>query len=87
MRESLIEAYLRRLSVKNNALCLKWTGSPGMPDRIVIRPSNNIVFVELKSTNGKLRPLQIRAHDILKDFGCKVLVINDIDQVDEFLKG
>lgn len=84
MREKLIEAYLKKRVEQAKGLCLKLGNNcyAGMPDRLVILPNAPPFFVELKSTEGEIRPLQALRIKHLLMMGQKVLVINSKDGVD-----
>ena len=58
--------------------------SSGWPDRIVVLPGNRIVFVELKTTKGKLSELQKHRIAFLQSMGCDVRVMYGVDDVEAF---
>ena len=60
MRESSIERGLRIRLQRRGCLVYKFVspGNNGVPDRIVITPTGRVIFVELKTSDGKLRPEQ-----------------------------
>ena len=60
MRESEIEKILVREVKKLGGIAYKWVspGNDGVPDRIVIFPHRQPVFVELKTDRGRLTALQ-----------------------------
>lgn len=88
MREKDIENYLRGQVKKAGGKAYKFEspGNDGVPDRLVVFPGNRIFFVELKAPGKKPRPLQVKQMNDLKKFGCKVLVIDSIQGVNDFLK-
>ena len=57
----------------------------GVPDRIFITPYGKIIFIEFKSSIGKLGPSQIREHDRLKKHNVIIHVINDITKGKELI--
>lgn len=59
MLERSIEAGLREQVIKHGGMFLKFTspGQVGVPDRIIL-DHGRVIFVELKQTNGRLRPAQ-----------------------------
>jgi len=79
VREKAIEQKLVQAVKRAGGLAIKFTspGLSGMPDRLVILPEGHIAFVEIKAPGGKLRPLQIRRHELLRRLGCKVYVLDD----------
>jgi len=87
MREKEIEEYLRKEVKKAGGKAYKFEspGNDGVPDRIVIFPGNNIYFVELKAPGKKPRPLQVKQMRDLKNFGCKVSVLDSKERVDQFM--
>lgn len=87
MREKDIETYLRDQVKKAGGKAYKFEspGNDGVPDRIVIFPSNRIYFVELKAPGKKPRPLQIKQMRDLESFGCEVFVLDSKEAVNEFI--
>ena len=71
-----VEARLSRIVSKAGGLCLKWTGSPGFPDRLCFLPGGELVVVECKAPGKEPRPLQIHAIDKLKALGFRVRVVD-----------
>jgi len=57
----------------------------GLPDRLVLH-KGKAFFIELKSTGKVPRPDQLTIHKKLLKFGFKVLVIDTVEGVNEFLK-
>ena len=66
--------------------CIKWTGRKGVPDRIVLMPGANIVFVETKAPDGVVKSWQDRCHKMLRLLGFRVEIIWTLRQVNVFLK-
>lgn len=85
MREREVELHLRRSVLKMGGLCMKWTGSMGVPDRILILPEGRIIFVEVKTKGGKLSAIQDVVHATLRDHGCDVRVVWTKEEVDQLL--
>ena len=87
MRERDIEAKLVREIKKMGGECLKWVspGTDGVPDRIVIMPSGDIWFVELKTDKGELSGPQEYWNRRLQELGCSAVVLYGQDQVQWFL--
>lgn len=67
----------------------KWVspGNTGVPDRIVILPKGRIIFVELKTETGTVRPVQKNMISFLRNLGCDVRVLKGIEEVNKFLEG
>ena len=86
MRESAIEARLRKGVRKAGGLALKFVspGNAGVPDRIVI-VRGKAIFVELKADGGCLSPLQVEMHNRLRALGMDVRTLYGKDDVEGFL--
>lgn len=87
MRESAVENYLVAGVEAKGGKCPKLVdiGRRGFPDRTVLMPGAQLVFVELKTIGGVLDPWQRRYHKLLRDLGFRVEVLWTCVQVDEFL--
>ena len=92
MKESVVEAYLVKQvrRAKGEIRKVKFVGHDGAPDRMVMLPHNHllapIVWVELKSATGALRPAQVREHDRMRACGQMVYVIRTKLEVDAMLE-
>jgi hypothetical protein len=86
MLEKTIEQALIARVKTLNGTCEKFVspGRRGVPDRIVTLSGGRIIFVELKGTDGRLSPAQIRDHERRIRMGCDVRVINSIEGIDAF---
>jgi hypothetical protein len=89
MRESKVESHLRRRIEAAGGECWKFTSSGliGVPDRIVMLPDGRLWFIELKAADGRVSTPQGRRHKTLWALGQKVLVLNTIEAVDQFVDG
>ena len=70
--EKDIEKALGRMVGKHGGVCLKWVcpGWAGVPDRIILLPGGQVIFVELKRPNGgKRSSMQIWWSRKLQDLG------------------
>jgi hypothetical protein len=87
MRESTLERRLVREVERMGGLALKWVspGNRGVPDRIVILPSGQTVYVEMKAPGMPLRPLQERWSRILRGMGHFVYKIDSVEAIDAFI--
>lgn len=85
--EKVIEKKLFELCKLNGGLCLKFFSSHniGFPDRICLFPRAKIVFVELKTTGQKPRPIQEFAHNKLRKLGFRVEVVDSTEQVTDLI--
>lgn len=88
MREKEIEKILVTEVKKLGGRAYKWVspGNDGVPDRIVIFPGRQPVFVELKSETGKLSVLQEMQIRRLQDLGQNAAVIKGIDGLSQFFQ-
>ena len=83
MRESRLESYLRDRCMSKGILCLKNTGTKGVPDRQLIY-HGVVYFVELKTPRGKLSMSQRSMIAKLRTQSITAHVVidrNDIDRV------
>lgn len=84
--EKVIEKHLREGCKKRGWLCLKMRPvENGYPDRVIVIPGGLTVWVELKSTGCKLRPIQERRMEMLKGLGHKVTWADRKVLIDELL--
>jgi hypothetical protein len=62
--------------------CLYWKfvspGNDGVPDRIVVCPGGQVMFVELKADGGVLTPMQRQKIDQLREHGADVRVVKGL---------
>lgn len=88
MREKAIEHKLTVAVRATGGIALKFISPSfdGMPDRLVLLPSGRMVFVEVKAHGMKPRPLQLKRHEMLRQLGFKVYVIDDEGQIRHILK-
>lgn len=86
VRENKVEKYLDSEVVKLGGVTRKWVspGRDGVPDRIVIL-NGKVWFVEVKTDDGKLTPVQEREHDRLREAGARVHTVYGQPSVDMFL--
>jgi len=87
-RESAVEGYLNKQFKKLGWLSFKWVspGVRGVPDRILISPTGVVHFVEVKTTTGKLSPLQEHIIDKLRKQCVHAHVVHGIIGVDKLLE-
>lgn len=74
MRESTVEARLKREIEKRGGLCIKFVspGYTGVPDRIVLMRGGFVAFVETKAPGEKERKRQQYVQSMLRRFGLAV---------------
>jgi len=88
MKESTIENYFVKKVKELGGMAIKLI-SPnfaGLPDRLVLLPHGKVLFVELKATGKKARPLQIAVHRKLEKLDFDVYVIDSIEEVNKLLQ-
>lgn len=86
MLEKDVESVLVKRVKALGGLCEKFT-SPArrsVPDRIVTLPGGKIIFVELKAPGKKPTKKQQLDHDRRRALGCKVVVIDNVDDANAF---
>ena len=88
MREKEIEKILVLEVKKLGGRAYKWVspGNDGVPDRIVIFPGRQPVFVELKTDTGRLTALQKVQIDRLRSLGQDARVVRGAAGVKAFLE-
>lgn len=67
------------------ALKLVSPGVAGVPDRLVLLPGGRAVFVELKDTGERPRPLQRHIQGRLRKLGFPVWVVDSAEGVRKFI--
>ena len=88
MREAEIEKRLKNGIRQIGGRCYKFVspGNDGVPDRIVVLPGGQIVFIELKAETGRLSPLQRIQITRLRDLNADVRVLKGLSAVNQFLE-
>jgi hypothetical protein len=59
-----------------------WIGRRGAPDRLVLIPDREPLFVELKAPGGRISRLQEVEHRRLRAAGCRVMVIWKVEEIE-----
>ena len=85
--EKTIEQKLVKAVKAMGGIAPKFTspGFDGMPDRIILLPGGKVGFVEVKAPGRKPSPLQEARHNLLRQMGCKVYVIDGAEQISSVL--
>lgn len=85
MLEKKIEAHLVQRIRAKGGIAYKFTSPQrrSVPDRLVLLPDGRVYFVELKATDCKPTPLQLREHAFLRSMGFEVLVLDSKEKIDE----
>lgn len=83
MEEKKIEKKLCQAVKKCGGIALKFVspGFDGMPDRLILIALGHMAFVEVKAKGMKPRKLQIKRHEMLRNMGFKVYVLDDEEQI------
>lgn len=87
MLEKEIERRMCAEVRKRGGLTYKFTspGNPGVPDRLVISPTGEVWFVELKTVVGGLAKIQKHQIAELEKRGAKVRVVYGWTEAENFL--
>ncbi len=87
MLERNIEQYLKKQIQRRGGMCYKFlpTHHKGMPDRLVVLPNGKHIWVELKTEQGRLSPIQQYRHKQLRELNCLVRVVVGMAGVADFL--
>lgn len=88
MREHVIEQFLIKECKARGWLCLKFLSPSmaGLPDRMILAPGGRVVFVELKAPGQKPRRLQESVHNMLRQLGFSVCVLDSKEAVRAYMK-
>lgn len=88
MTEAQIENRLVRMVRDRGGLCFKFTSpnNPGVPDRIVITPDGRTIYVELKTSIGRLQRIQQWQISEMRKRGADVRVIKGLDAAKAFVE-
>lgn len=87
MHESALERRFKREVERQGGKALKFTspGWTGAPDRILLFPGGRMAFAELKAPGGRLRPLQEKRLQQLRDLGFDADVIDSPEDIEGFI--
>lgn len=87
MRESKIDAHLAGLVAARGGLYLKQGGNgiSGIPDRLCVLPKGVHIWVELKATGQKPRPLQVYWAAELFKRGAHVQVVDSFGAAERLM--
>lgn len=84
-KEREIERFFAAECKRKNWLAVK-LASPsmaGLPDRMVLMHGGGVFFAELKAPGKRPRPLQTAVHNMLRDMGFRVYVIDSREKARE----
>ena len=81
MLERTIELKFVKEVKKTGGIALKLVcpGFIGMPDRLVLMPHGKMFFAEMKAPGQKPRPVQVKRHEMLRNLGFKVYVVDGLE--------
>ena len=89
VRENKVETYFKgRVKSELKGISRKWVspGHDGVPDQIPVWPkSPGNVYVEVKTIDGELSPVQSREHERLREMGALVFTVWGEAGVDLFI--
>jgi Holliday junction resolvase len=85
MKESELQTKIKERLTKHGWLVVKLekTSWNGIPDLMCIR-KGHVMFLEIKTENGVVSPLQDHRIKMLNDIGCFARVVRSIDDTDIF---
>lgn len=88
MRESTLERRLVREIKKIGGEAPKWVspGNRGVPDRIILLPNGQTVYVEMKAPGEALSPLQERWKRKLQNMGHRHFKIDSVEDIDRLIQ-
>jgi hypothetical protein len=89
VRERDVELHLVHKVRAAGGLAYKFVspGHRGVPDRIVLMPDGKVWFVELKAPGKKPTEQQLRVHAKFACLGQVVVVLDDYESVDDWVRG
>jgi hypothetical protein len=88
----MLEKELEQKLVKAVSACgavawkLSSPGHAGVPDRILLLPGGQVLFVEMKRPGEKQRPLQVHVARTLRVLGFPVEVVDSEAGIDEIVQ-
>jgi len=88
MKESELERVFVNEVRRLGGEAFKWVspGNNGVPDRIVMLPTGEIYFIELKAWEGTLRPVQEKMLERIRALGQEAAVIRGEDELIVFFE-
>lgn len=88
VNEKQVEQKLVTETRKKGGLAVKFVspGFAGMPDRLVLLPGGKLAFVEVKAPGKKPRVLQVKRHEMLRELGFRVFVLDSLEDIPRLLQ-
>lgn len=85
--EAALEGYFRKRVRTAGGYTIKLAPTEaGTPDRLVVSPRGTMHLVELKTTTGVLRAIQVAFHDRMAGLGVQVAVLYGKDDIDRWIQ-
>lgn len=85
--EAALEGYFRKQVRIAGGYTIKLAPTEaGTPDRLVVSPRGAMHLVELKTTTGVLRAIQVAFHDRMASLGVQVVVLYGKDDIDRWIR-
>lgn len=86
MRESRIEQHLVKRIRRIGGECFKFVspGRVGVPDRLVVLPGGEVIWVELKMLHGVVAGPQLRMHKRLRELMQDVQILRSTEAIDKY---
>ncbi|UZT28607.1 nuclease [Bacillus phage vB_BceS_LY5] len=86
--EKQIENYLKKKFEQIGSIVLKFNsaGAAGVPDRLIILPDGQTIYVEVKCKTGRIAPLQQYWVDKINKQGAHAYFVWSYEDVDRILK-
>lgn len=88
MRERDLEHYLVELADRSRCFLRKvrWVGRNGAPDRLLIKPEGEVLWLELKAPGNNATAQQQLEHNRMRSYGQKVIVVDSVDAIEELFQ-
>ncbi len=88
MLESKIQEKIIKFLAASGCLAVKLVASKrGWPDILAISPGGQVVFLEVKTSHGRLSSHQLRVHEQLQEHHCHVYTVTSIEDTERALAG
>lgn len=58
----------------------------GTPDLLVLLPGGKVLWVEVKTRVGRIRPDQVQMHERLRNTGHDVIIVRSVDELIDAMK-
>lgn len=86
VRESKLEQQFSMMVRARGGIAVKMAPTiAGIPDRLVIWPGGKFFLVELKTSSGALRAIQVHRHEQLREIGHTVTVLRGEEEIQDWI--